>query len=211
MSNPLQNKKRSPDKADLTDLAPTGGPKSDPKIPKMKKSALKDARQPKDSEAGGGDENFPMVPHSHKLIDPRKKCDKGEYYEKELAEQMGIAREYIRQFRERCLTEGKDWVLVGRSVLLRNTAVDWLLRELQVDANDIPKKDPPFLLKVAKIWPNAQLLGCVSPQGEPGDIKNIRVRKNTLFRIGQLVPVRNKSDGSLVLAVRHPRTRGKLK
>ena len=124
---------------------------------------------------------------------------------------MGIAREYVRKFRERCLTEGEHWVFDGRAVLLRKTAVDWLLRELQVDANEIPKEDPPFLLKVAKAWPNAQLLGCVDPEGDPADIKNIRVRQNTLFRIGQLVPVRTKSDGSIVLAVRHPRTRGKLK
>ena len=126
---------------------------------------------------------------------------------------MGLAREYLRNIRKEHLTEGDDWFLDGRAVLLTNAGVDGILRYVGLEPGEIPPKEPPVLVQVVKTWRNPCLLGCVRVEADTAEsaaILNVWVRNHKLFKIGQQIPVK-RTKGRWVLAIRQPRTRGKLK
>ena len=58
---------------------------------------------------------------------------------------MGLARQYLRDIRKKELTEGEDWVVEGNAVILRNTAINTIIRKLELELSDIPEKAPPFV------------------------------------------------------------------
>jgi hypothetical protein len=147
------------------------------------------------------------------LIQSQKKCDKGAISEAELAHRMGVAREYIRRLRTKHLTEGTDWLLSGRSVLLTDVGSQEILRNDGVEPGDVQPEVPPILVEVIKFWRNPDLLGRVRVETDkPKDatILSVWVRAAILFRKGQQIPIKRHND-RWVLAMRQPRTKGKLK
>lgn len=144
------------------------------------------------------------------LIEPQKKCDKGDCIsEVELARRIGIARQALVNYRNKELTKGKDWILDDRAVLLRLTAVNKFLRHLNLNYNDIPKDETPILLQVKKHYRNVKLLGCVDPDGVVDGLQMVWVRNSAMFNINQLIPVCMRGN-QLQLACRQPKTKGKI-
>lgn len=168
---------------------------------------IKDARH--FTEGGGGLEPRRSA-DSDKLIQPQKKCDKEDYREDELADRMGLAREYIRQIRKNYLTEGKDWFIDRNAVILRPTAIELILTKLDLEYSDLPEKNPPSLFQIKKFWINKQLVGAVDLHGNKDILQTIWVANADMFIINQIIPVRLQKD-RWVLACRQPRTKGKLK
>ena len=147
---------------------------------------------------------------SSKLIEPEKKCDKGDYSEDELADRIGLARQYLRNFREKYLTEDIEWFFIGRAVVWRSIALDGLLKFLRLDIDEIPGKAPPHLLQVKKMYTNIRLLGCVDPDGSEDVLNMVWVKNSKMFNLNQLIPAEFQGN-RMVLACRQPRIKGKIK
>ena len=132
--------------------------------------------------------------------------------ENELAWRMGVPRQWLRDLRKKDLTEDIDWHIHGNAVILLHTAIDKILRQLNLDISEIPEKEPPRLFKVAKFWANPRLIGCTDPEPEAVQsiIHTVWVRDSSMFNIHQLIPVVFQKD-RWVLGCRQPRTKGKLK
>ena len=135
-------------KASKTPKTSRSGAKSGSKRGQNKKidlpADIKDERQ---FRTGGGSSRRRSA-DLDKLIQPQKKCDKGDFREDELADRMGLARQYLRDIRKKELTEGKDWVVEGNAVILRNTAINTIIRKLELELSDIPEKAPPICSKL---------------------------------------------------------------
>ena len=196
----------------------TGGPdgrRSADLGPDAADQAQKDIKesQGRPSSPGGGERISTADGGGTLLIHSRKKCDKGGIAETDLARRMGIAREYLRGLRKKFLTEGTHWSFSGRSVILREMGVEEILRHIGVEPGEVPPEKPPLLVEVAKVWANPNLLGCVRVNAETAEdakIINVWVRNTQLFRKGQQIPVK-RLRGRWVLAMRQPRTKGRLK
>ena len=158
---------------------------------------------------GGGVEALSGADRST-LIHSEKKCHKGAYREDELADRMGLARNTLRDIRKKHLTEGEHWVFDGNAVLLLNTALEVILRHLNLNIDDIPKKTPPHLLQVQKFWANKRMLGCIDPHGSDKVIQVVWVNDSAMFKPNQIIPVKWKKS-RLILACRQPHTKGILK
>jgi hypothetical protein len=163
-----------------------------------------------DSQRGGGGLGSSTDAEEYTLIQPEKKCHKGAFREDELADRMGIARNTLRTIRKKHLTKGKHWIMDGNAVLLLQTAIDSLLRHLNLQTNDIPKETSPHLLQVTKFWANKRMLGCIDPSCDNQIIQVVWVRDSAMFKPNQIVPVKWQK-GRLVLACRQPKTKGLLK
>lgn len=209
--------------------------KSGAKTKKRKPDLLKDVRL--DNEGGEGSKPS-RVASSNKLIQPQKKCHKGdttddwakiiervesngkppfrrlERYsipEHELAWRMGLPRQWLRNMRKKDLTEGKDWVTEGNAVILLHTAIETILRQLNLTNEDIPEEEAPRLFKITKFWANPRIIGCIDPDPEAiqSVLHSVWVRDSSLFNMHQLIPVYFKRD-KWVLACRQPKKKGKI-
>ena len=198
-------------KARKTPKTSRSGAKSGAKRGQNKKIDLPaDIKDERHFKAGGGGSNRRRSADLDKLIQPQKKCDKGDFREDELADRMGLARQYLRDIRKKELTEGKDWVVEGNAVILRNTAINTIIRKLELELSDIPEKAPPHLFQIKKFWLNKHMVGAVDLDGNKDIINMVWVANADMFIINQIIPVKMQKD-RWVLACRQPRTKGKLK
>ena len=142
---------------------------------------------------------------------PFRRLERYSIPEHELAWRMGLPRQWLRNMRKKDLTEGKDWVTEGNAVILLHTAIETILRQLNLTNEDIPEEEAPRLFKITKFWANPRIIGCIDPDPEAiqSVLHSVWVRDSSLFNMHQLIPVYFKRD-KWVLACRQPKKKGKI-
>jgi hypothetical protein len=144
-----------------------------------------------------------------------------------LAEALGVTRERLRNVRTELLTEGKDWAMVDRRVMLCSKAAEAVTRALEskdaalagedgcVHPEDVQKaleksdreKNAPAeaTLVIRRITRNTQYVYCLLEGVEQA----VRVGNAELFLPGMSIPARHVKGWLWELVGRMPRAKGR--
>lgn len=143
------------------------------------------------------------------------------YYEKKIAERLGLPRESLSYLRENVLKkDAGHWLLHGRDIVL--TADGVLALATHLDLKELPAIDDCLVaeknspdngtveLTVVRSYPNRRLLQATAP-GDPPQLVNVQVTDNANFRPKMKLRAYPPSDGQMAyrLAGRCPRYPGK--
>jgi hypothetical protein len=141
--------------------------------------------------------------------------------EARLAGRLGLTRETLRGWRQRSMSEGEHFGVVGREVVYSVSGVQRLceLAELPVDAFsfvwEAEERPEPVLLVVWRVCTNSRIVLAhregtkVGEDGEPVELLRIQVRENRNFLKGMRVPAVHESEDVYVLQHACPRWKGR--
>lgn len=134
------------------------------------------------------------VPSPRPLPSPRDLL----YWEDRVADSLGIARDRVREIRERHLVSPQHFFTSHGAIVFTDAGLARLLEQLNpAPAAAAPTADAPQpppgpaprdILRVLRVpVTNKKLLLCARPDGKPGEVP-VRVRDNSNFRPGMDVP-----------------------
>jgi hypothetical protein len=120
------------------------------------------------------------------------------YWEDRVADSLGIARDRVREIRERDLISPKHFFTSHGAIVFTDAGLARLLElvnptppaspssseTMQPPAGPAPRAE----LRVVRVPINSKLLICAKPDGQAGETV-VRVRANENFRPGMMVPV----------------------
>lgn len=128
--------------------------------------------------------------------------------EKDLAEQLGVAREVLAELREK-LTPEIDWARQGNFIGYTAAGLEKIARALALESPEpAPGADVRTVFVVRRARHNRRLV-FVTEKKEGGPELPVRVRNAGLFVPGQEIVIRPDAAG-LHLHGRQPRRKGRL-